>query len=84
MLEGYLNQTTKSMPDLQQQANALAKEVIDSATTGQENGPVPTPAPADPGSTDTTPTPTRLPTPTENGNERLQTQELPDRTDVRD
>lgn len=28
MLEGYLNQTTKAIPDLQQEANRLAKEII--------------------------------------------------------
>jgi len=33
MLEGYLNQSTKSIPDLQQQANAMAKAAIDQATT---------------------------------------------------
>lgn len=29
MLEGYLNQDPKVIPDLQQQANALAKQVIE-------------------------------------------------------
>jgi len=39
MLEGYLNQSTKSMPDLQQQTNAIAKQVVDEAKTEQrENG----------------------------------------------
>ncbi|GAB7340972.1 hypothetical protein MBLNU457_7310t2 [Dothideomycetes sp. NU457] len=32
MLEGYLNQSTKSIPNLQQQANAMAKEAMDQAT----------------------------------------------------
>ena len=43
MLEGYLNQTTKPIPDLQQEANMLAKAIIDSATdeameTSETNG----------------------------------------------
>lgn len=34
MLEGYLNQSTKSIPNLQQQANAIAKEAMNQATDG--------------------------------------------------
>ena len=37
MLEGYLNHTSKPIPDLQQQANALAKQVLDTAD-GNTNG----------------------------------------------
>ena len=33
MLEGYLNQSTETIPDLQQQANAMARAAIDQATT---------------------------------------------------
>jgi len=38
MLEGYLNQSSKVMPNLQEQANTLAKEVMNdtSAPSGPE------------------------------------------------
>jgi len=38
MLEGYLNQSAKNIPDLQEQANALAKEVVDEANNKSNNG----------------------------------------------
>lgn len=65
MLEGYLNQAPKSIPNLQQEANKMSQEVLGSSAmlpkdkqdhkeTPQEDGTTP----------DVTPTPTRAPTST--------------------
>ena len=38
MLEGYLNQSSKAIPDLQQQANTLAREVLSELPLPDESG----------------------------------------------
>lgn len=64
VLEGYLGQSTKSIPNLQQQANEIAKAAVDQATTA----PAPAPASANEGKSEVSQE--------VNG----QTTDLPDRT----
>lgn len=40
MLEGYLSQTPKDIPGLQQEANRLAKDVIDQVQADDRSAPV--------------------------------------------